>query len=85
MIVPNSDDMEIVHRVIYDELCLGVIKDESREAFVGIVDKLGSLGAQSVIEGCTEITMLVQPHHVSIPLFDTTEIHAEEAVAMALR
>jgi len=85
VIVPNSDDMEIVHRVIYDELCLGLIRDESRHAFVRVVDKLGSLGAQSVIEGCTEITMLVQPNHVKIPLFDTTEIHAEEAVTMALR
>lgn len=85
VVVPNDDDMEVVHRVIYDELCLGQIRSESRNAFVTIIDKLRSMGAQSVIEGCTEITMLVQPDHVTTPLFDTTEIHAEEAVAMALR
>lgn len=85
VIVPNDDDMEIVHRVIYGELCLGQIRSESRTAFVNIIDSLSSMGAQSVIEGCTEITMLVQPDHVTTPLFDTTEIHAEEAVAMALR
>ncbi len=85
VLVPNDDDMELVHRVIYDELCLGQIRSESRDAFVNIIDKLSSMGAQSVIEGCTEITMLVQPGHVTTPLFDTTRIHAEEAVATALR
>jgi len=85
VIVPDDHDMQIVHRVIYDELCRGAVKDESRNAFVEIIAKLGSRGAQCVIEGCTEITLLVQSDHVDIPLFDTTEIHAEEAVAEALR
>ena len=85
VVVPDDVDMEIVHRVIYDELCLGQVRSQSRDAFVNIIDKLTAMGAQSVIEGCTEITMLVQPDHVSTTLFDTTAIHAEEAVAMALR
>jgi aspartate racemase len=74
-----------VHRVIYDELCLGNVRDESRGEFLRIIADLGAAGAQGVIEGCTEIAMLVQQKHTDVTLFDTTAIHAEEAVVEALR
>ena len=85
VIVPNEQDRMIVHRVIYDELCQGVLDDNSRREFVRIIEDLHRAGVEGVIEGCTEIAMLVGQEHVDVPLFDTTAIHAEEAVAEALR
>lgn len=84
VIVPNAADREIVHRVIYDELCLGKIKDASRQAYLGIIDGLKDRGAECVVEGCTEITLLVEQQHTNMPLFDTTAIHARAAVKYAL-
>ncbi len=84
VLVPPPDDQEIVHRVIYDELVLGVVREESREQFLRIMADLHARGAQGIIEGCTEIVMLVQQRHTAIPLFDTTAIHAQAAVEMAL-
>ena len=84
VIVPNEADRQIVHQVIYDELCLGNVRDASRDAYLGIMQKMYDAGAEGIIEGCTEITMLVQQKHTAIPLFDTTAIHAEAAVEMAL-
>jgi aspartate racemase len=85
VLVPNEADRSVVHRVIYDELCQGILHDRSREEFIRIIEELQALGAEGVIEGCTEIGMLVNQEHVDVPLFDTTTIHAEEAVAEALR
>ena len=85
VITPDAADREIVHRVIYDELVQGIVKDESRREFLRIMDGLRARGAQGVIEGCTEIVMLVQQPHTNIPLFDTTMLHAQKAVEMALR
>jgi len=85
VLVPNEKDRSIVHGVIYEELCQGEIHGRSREECVRIIDELHSRGAEGVIEGCTEIGMLVKQEHVEVPLFDTTAIHAEEAVAEALR
>ena len=85
VILPSKQDREIVHRAIYDELVLGVVRDESRLEYLRIMDALQAEGAEGVIEGCTEIVMLVQQEHTDIPLFDTTSIHAEAAVEMALR
>jgi aspartate racemase len=85
VLIPEEEDRAIVHRVIYDELCQGKIDGHSRDEFVRIIEALHAQGAQGVIEGCTEIAMLVGPEHVDVPLFDTTAIHAEEAVAEALR
>jgi len=85
VLVPDERDRQIVHRIIYDELCLGVINEESRAEYLRIIDELHDRGAQGVIEGCTEIVMLVQQPHTAVPLFDTTAIHAQEAVARALR
>ncbi|MCP4140109.1 MAG: aspartate/glutamate racemase family protein [Chloroflexi bacterium] len=84
VILPSKQDREIVHRVIYEELVLGVVRDESRREYLRIMETLCSEGAEGVIEGCTEIVMLVQQKHTGIPLFDTTFIHAQAAVEMAL-
>ena len=85
VLVPPASDRTIVHRVIYDELCLGKVRDSSREEFLRIIQELHEAGAEGIIEGCTEIVMLVQQSHTDIPLFDTTAIHAREAVVEALR
>ncbi len=85
VLVPPPEDRDLVHRVIYEELCLGEVREDSRAAFLRIVDGLRAAGAQGVIEGCTEIVMLLRQEHTDVPLFDTTAIHAQEAVAEALR
>jgi aspartate racemase len=85
VLVPPKADREIVHRIIFDELCLGLVKDASRGEYLRIMQDLQSQGAEGIIEGCTEIVMLVQKQHTDIPLFDTTSIHAEEAVLEALK
>ncbi|MFN2135413.1 MAG: aspartate/glutamate racemase family protein [Candidatus Promineifilaceae bacterium] len=84
VLVPSEEERVIVHRVIYEELVLGQVLGASRAQFLGIIDGLRANGAQGVIEGCTEIVMLVQQQHTAVPLFDTTAIHAEAAVEMAL-
>ena len=84
VIVPNKKDRKIVHNIIYDELCLGNIQENSRSEYLRIIDNLVIQGAEAVILGCTEITLLVKPEHTSIKLFDTTRIHALKAVEMAL-
>jgi aspartate racemase len=84
VLIPDKEDRELVHRVIYEELVLGSIRDESRETYLKIIEKMVSQGAAGVIAGCTEIVMLIQQKHTSVPLFDTTEIHARKAVEMAL-
>jgi aspartate racemase len=84
VLVPDENDRETVHRVIYDELCLGDVRDESRTAYLQIIESLQAKGARGVIAGCTEIGMLVGQNDLELPLFDTTAIHAEAAVAAAL-
>jgi aspartate racemase len=84
VIIPAEDDMEIVHRVIYDELCAGIIKPDSKQDYAVIIKRLIAGGAQGIILGCTEIGLLVKPEDSSVPLFDTTEIHAKAAVRFAL-
>lgn len=84
VLIPSEKDREIVHRVIFEELCRGKIRNDSREEYLRIIEQLHTSGAEGVIEGCTEIVMLVQQQHTPVPLFDTTAIHAQEAVAMAL-
>jgi aspartate racemase len=85
VMVPPEADREIVHRIIYQELCLGKVHDSSRREYLRIIDQLHAAGAEAVIEGCTEIVMLVQQQHTRVPLFDTTAIHARQAVAEALK
>ncbi len=84
VLVPPADDRAIIHRVIYEELCLGIIRDEARQAYLRIIAALQAAGAEAVILGCTEITLLVQPQHTAARLFDTTAIHAAAAVKQAL-
>lgn len=84
VLVPGAADRAIVHRVIYEELCRGRVEKGSREEYLRIIDSLGERGAEGVIEGCTEIVMLVDGRHTDMPLFDTTAIHADEAVRRAL-
>ncbi len=82
--IPPEADREIVHRVIYEELCLGEVRGDSRQEFLRIIEGLRAAGAEAVIEGCTEIVMLVDQTHTDVPLYDTTRIHAEVAVDEAL-
>lgn len=84
VLVPSAADRAVVHRVIYEELCQGRVKEGSRAEYLRIIDALGERGAEGVIEGCTEIVMLVDERHTHMPLFDTTAIHADEAVRLAL-
>jgi len=85
VLIPSDTDREGVHRVIYDELCLGTIREESKREFARIIDDLADRGAEGVILGCTEIGLLVKPGDAAVPLFDTTTIHAAAAVELALR
>lgn len=84
VLVPDADDRQAVHRIIYDELCVGVINDTSRVRYQQVIEKLAARGAQAIILGCTEISLLVKPEHSELPLLDTTELHASAAVAFAL-
>jgi aspartate racemase len=84
VLLPPPEDRELVHRVIYDELCLGEVKDTSREAYRAVMQRLVQRGADSLILGCTEITMLVGPGDAGVPLFDTTALHALHAAEWAL-
>ena len=84
VVVPGEEDRRLVHVVIYDELCLGKVDGASRDAFLRVIETLREQGAEGVIEGCTEITMLVDQSHTDIPLFDTTALHVEAAVRRAL-
>ncbi|ACA86192.1 aspartate/glutamate racemase family protein [Shewanella woodyi] len=84
VLTPSDDDQSIIHRVIYDELCQGVVNAQSRSAYVEIIEKLRDNGADAVILGCTEIAMLVKETDTNVPLYDTTAIHAEAAVKIAL-
>ena len=84
VLVPDDAGQKLVHDVIYDELCLGAVRDDSRARYLEEIEKLRARGATALIEGCTEITMLVKPEHTTMPLFDTTAIHVEEAVRFAL-
>lgn len=84
VLVPETDDRGIVHRVIYDELCLGQVREASREQYRRIIAELVAGGAQGVILGCTEIGLLVGPGDASVPLFDTAALHARHAALAAL-
>jgi len=84
VIVPEQAERELVHRVIYDELCLGMIRDDSRERYREIIRGLVERGAEGIIFGCTEIGLLVSQTDSRVPVFDTTQIHAAAAVDFAL-
>lgn len=84
VLVPDAAERQAVHRVIYDELCVGVISDASRKIYQQVIGGLTARGAQAIILGCTEISLLIKPEHSELPLLDTTGLHAQAAVAFAL-
>ena len=84
VVIPTPPEREVVHRVIYDELCLGEIEDASKEGYIQIMDHLVQEGVEGIILGCTEISLLIGQEDSPVPLFDTTRIHAEAAVDYAL-
>jgi aspartate racemase len=84
VVVPEAADRDIVHRIIYEELCLGSIVDASRDEYRRIIAQLVEQGAQAIILGCTEISLLVAQQDAAVPLFDTTAIHARKAAEWAL-
>lgn len=84
VLVPEAEERQAVHRIIYDELCVGVISEASRQVYQQVIESLTRRGAQAIILGCTEIGLLIKPEHSALPLLDTTELHAQAAVAFAL-
>ena len=85
VLLPEQEDRDTVHRIIFEELCLGQLRDDSRQHYRRIMAKLVAQGAQAIILGCTEITLLVDAQDASVPLFDTTALHASAAAELALR
>ena len=84
VLIPDSAEREMIHRVIYDELCLGDIKATSKAQYLDVIDGLIERGAQGIILGCTEIGLLIQAEDCRVPVFDTTRLHAQAAVDLAL-
>lgn len=84
VLVPPEAQRERVHRIIYDELCLGLLREPSRAEYLTIIEGLAAAGAEAVILGCTEIALLVGEAKAAVPLYDTTALHAEAAVRLAL-
>lgn len=84
VIIPDDVDVDIVNRIIFEELCVGKVNEKSRKIFQKIIEKMQEKGAEGVILGCTEIGLLIHQSDVSVPVFDTTVIHAKKAVQIAL-
>lgn len=84
VLVPDDGDRAVVHRIIYEELVLGIVNAESQAAYRAVIERLVARGAEAIILGCTEIMLLVRPEDSAVPLFDTTTLHAEAAVALAI-
>ena len=85
VVLPDADEREVIHRIIYDELCVGTVREESRSLYLDIMRRLAARGAQAIILGCTEISLLVKQSDCDIPLFDTTALHASAAADEALK
>ena len=84
VLTPPEPERELVHQIIYQELCLGEVKETSRQTYLRIIANLQAQGAQAIILGCTEIAMLIESQHCAVPLFDTTTLHARSAADWAL-
>lgn len=84
VVIPNEQDRQIIHDIIYDELILGVLKPESKQSYIKIINKMIEEGIQGVVLGCTEIPMLIKQGDVPVEVFDTTEIHSRAAVDFAI-
>lgn len=85
VIVPNEDDRLVIHDIIYQELCLGIISEESKQIYLKIINHLIQQGAEGIILGCTEITLLISQDDCNIPVYDTATLHAKSAVDFALK
>ena len=85
VMVPGAADVELINHVIYDELCVGILSDESRKQYIRIMEQMKNYGAQGVILGCTEIGLLIHQKDSPLPVFDTTQIHAEKAALESIR
>jgi aspartate racemase len=84
VLIPEGDDIDLVNRVIFEELCLGIVKEDSRAEYLRVIESLQQRGAQGILLGCTELGLIVSSNDVTLPMFDTTEIHASKALALAL-
>ena len=84
VLVPGEEDIDTIHRIIYDELCAGKIDASSRRACGDIIDRLVNKGAGGIVLGCTELPLLIRPGDINVPMFDTTRLHAEAAVNKAI-
>jgi aspartate racemase len=84
LLVPREDDIDTIHQIIYNELCEGKIKASSRRVCADIMSRLVNEGAEGIVLGCTELPLLIQPGDIHAPIFDTTRLHAEAAVNLAL-
>ena len=84
VVVPELHDRQIVHDIIYQELCQGLIDDDSRQVYLDVIERMSAENIDGVILGCTEIGMLLQQQHCDLKLYDSTAIHAQQAASMAL-
>ena len=84
VIIPDDVDVDVVNKIVFEELCVGKINEKSRKIFQKIIEKMQKKGAEGVILGCTEIGLLIHQSVVSVPVFDTTVIHAKKRVQIAL-
>ena len=84
VLIPEGKDIDLVNRVIFEELCLGIVKAESRAEYLRVIKTLQARGAEGILLGCTELGLIVASEDVTLPLFDTTEIHAKRALTLAL-
>ena len=84
VVIPNDEGVEIINHIIYDELCLGIISEESKQKYLSVITELEKKGAQGVILGCTEIGLLIQQKDTKLPLFDTAQIHATKAALFSI-
>ncbi|BAC15347.1 amino acid racemase [Oceanobacillus iheyensis HTE831] len=85
VIIPDSDDINKLNKIIFEELCLGIINEQSKAYYISVINNLMNRGAEGIIFGCTEIGLLIQEKELDIPIFDTTKIHALDAVNIALK
>ena len=83
VIIPETEEREVIHQVIFEELCRGIFTDESRQCYLKIIESMRAKGAEGVILGCTEIPLLVRPEDTDLPLFNTALLHAEAALSDA--
>lgn len=83
-VIPDADDRTVIHDIIFDELCQGIVRGESRQLYLDAIARGKAQGADSVILGCTEICLLVGPEHIDLPVFDSTLLHADAALEFSM-